>query len=152
MHHLCQDPGDQAQPNNPTPPDLHQEAHVSEALADHGHQADRQPEDSGEAAQGEGQRQEVQELQEVQEVQEVQVRQRRPENEVSEVDIPNVGRITVRADADGYNEEVSSGSPFLLLRSGSSLLVPSTDDADSSHAGRHPGHRQGQADLRQRGP
>uniref|UniRef100_A0A8C5C7J9 ubiquitinyl hydrolase 1 n=1 Tax=Gadus morhua TaxID=8049 RepID=A0A8C5C7J9_GADMO len=27
------------------------------------------------------------------------------ESEVSEVDIPNVGRITVRADADGYNEE-----------------------------------------------
>ncbi|CAL9684958.1 unnamed protein product [Knipowitschia caucasica] len=29
-----------------------------------------------------------------------------PENEVSEVDIPNVGRIMVRADADGYNEEM----------------------------------------------
>ncbi|KAJ0004087.1 hypothetical protein NQD34_010301 [Periophthalmus magnuspinnatus] len=28
------------------------------------------------------------------------------ENEVSEVEIPNVGRIMVRADADGYNEEV----------------------------------------------
>lgn len=28
-----------------------------------------------------------------------------PENEVSEVEIPNVGRIMVRADADGYNEE-----------------------------------------------
>ncbi|XP_028322029.1 ubiquitin carboxyl-terminal hydrolase 28 isoform X2 [Gouania willdenowi] len=34
------------------------------------------------------------------------VRQRQTENEVSEVDIPNVGRITVRADADGYNEEM----------------------------------------------
>uniref|UniRef100_A0A671W0J9 Ubiquitin carboxyl-terminal hydrolase n=1 Tax=Sparus aurata TaxID=8175 RepID=A0A671W0J9_SPAAU len=39
--------------------------------------------------------------------QEVPVRQRQTENEVSEVEIPNVGRIMVRADADGYNEEVS---------------------------------------------
>uniref|UniRef100_A0A671T2D3 Ubiquitin carboxyl-terminal hydrolase n=1 Tax=Sinocyclocheilus anshuiensis TaxID=1608454 RepID=A0A671T2D3_9TELE len=29
-----------------------------------------------------------------------------PENEVSEVEIPNVGKILVRSDADGYNEEV----------------------------------------------
>lgn len=70
-------------------------------VADHGREADQQPEDSGEAAHREEQKQEVQE------VQEVQVRQRHPENEVSEVDIPNVGRITVRADADGYNEEVN---------------------------------------------
>lgn len=34
-------------------------------------------------------------------------RQRQVENEVSEVEIPNVGRIMVRADADGYNEEVN---------------------------------------------
>ncbi|CAG12328.1 unnamed protein product, partial [Tetraodon nigroviridis] len=33
-------------------------------------------------------------------------RRQHTENEVSEVDIPNVGRITVRADADGYNEEM----------------------------------------------
>uniref|UniRef100_A0A671W7S9 ubiquitinyl hydrolase 1 n=1 Tax=Sparus aurata TaxID=8175 RepID=A0A671W7S9_SPAAU len=38
--------------------------------------------------------------------QEVPVRQRQTENEVSEVEIPNVGRIMVRADADGYNEEM----------------------------------------------
>lgn len=31
---------------------------------------------------------------------------RQPENEVSEVEIPNVGKILVRSDADGYNEEV----------------------------------------------
>ncbi|KAM4619759.1 ubiquitin carboxyl-terminal hydrolase 28 [Polymixia lowei] len=36
----------------------------------------------------------------------VRQRQRQPENEVSEVEIPNVGRIMVRADADGYNEEM----------------------------------------------
>uniref|UniRef100_A0A8C1FPV2 Ubiquitin carboxyl-terminal hydrolase n=1 Tax=Cyprinus carpio carpio TaxID=630221 RepID=A0A8C1FPV2_CYPCA len=29
-----------------------------------------------------------------------------PENDVSEVEIPNVGKILVRSDADGYNEEV----------------------------------------------
>lgn len=116
-------------------------------LADHGREAEQQPEDSGEAAQPEEQKQEVQE------VQEVQVRQRHAENEVSEVDIPNVGRITVRADADGYNEEVNSGSPnawfssFVLLCSGSSPLCPSIDDADSSHAGRYSGHRQGQTDF-----
>lgn len=40
------------------------------------------------------------------EQQEVPARQRQTENEVSEVEIPNVGRIMVRADADGYNEEV----------------------------------------------
>uniref|UniRef100_A0A1A8MBF6 Ubiquitin carboxyl-terminal hydrolase 25 n=1 Tax=Nothobranchius pienaari TaxID=704102 RepID=A0A1A8MBF6_9TELE len=38
--------------------------------------------------------------------QEVPTRQRQAENEVSEVEIPNVGRIMVRADADGYNEEM----------------------------------------------
>ncbi|KAM6907168.1 ubiquitin carboxyl-terminal hydrolase 28 [Xenentodon cancila] len=38
--------------------------------------------------------------------QEVLVRRRQTENEVSEVEIPNVGRIMVRADADGYNEEM----------------------------------------------
>uniref|UniRef100_A0A8C8E1C9 ubiquitinyl hydrolase 1 n=1 Tax=Oryzias sinensis TaxID=183150 RepID=A0A8C8E1C9_9TELE len=43
---------------------------------------------------------------EQEEPQEDLVRQRQPENEVSEVEIPNVGRIMVRADADGYNEEM----------------------------------------------
>lgn len=42
--------------------------------------------------------------------QEVRSRRRQTENEVSEVEIPNVGRIMVRADADGYNEEVSGAS------------------------------------------
>lgn len=35
-------------------------------------------------------------------------RQQQPENVVSEVEIPNVGRILVQADTDGYNEEVES--------------------------------------------
>lgn len=38
--------------------------------------------------------------------QDVPAERQQPENEISEVDIPNVGRIMVRADADGYNEEV----------------------------------------------
>ncbi|XP_051903202.1 ubiquitin carboxyl-terminal hydrolase 28 isoform X1 [Hippocampus zosterae] len=38
--------------------------------------------------------------------QQVPTRRRQAENEVSEVEIPNVGRIMVRADADGYNEEM----------------------------------------------
>ncbi|RVE64275.1 hypothetical protein OJAV_G00144060 [Oryzias javanicus] len=46
------------------------------------------------------------EEEEGEEQQEEPVRQRQPENEVSEVEIPNVGRIMVRADADGYNEEM----------------------------------------------
>ncbi|XP_075888245.1 ubiquitin carboxyl-terminal hydrolase 28 isoform X2 [Nelusetta ayraudi] len=41
-----------------------------------------------------------------QQEQEVRGRRRQTENEVSEVEIPNVGRIMVRADADGYNEEM----------------------------------------------
>lgn len=31
-----------------------------------------------------------------------------PSSQVSEVEIPSVGRILVRSDADGYNEEVGS--------------------------------------------
>uniref|UniRef100_G3QC43 Ubiquitin carboxyl-terminal hydrolase n=1 Tax=Gasterosteus aculeatus aculeatus TaxID=481459 RepID=G3QC43_GASAC len=44
--------------------------------------------------------------QEEQEEPAVPARQRQTENMVSEVEIPNVGRIMVRADADGYNEEM----------------------------------------------
>lgn len=48
-----------------------------------------------------------QEEQEQEQEQGVRTRRQQTENEVSEVEIPNVGRIMVRADADGYNEEVS---------------------------------------------
>lgn len=61
------------------------------------------PEASGESPEHEAEREG-----EEQQQQEVPVRQRQTENEVSEVEIPNVGRIMVRADADGYNEEVST--------------------------------------------
>lgn len=67
-----------------------------------GPQAEGEPEASGEAPEREA-NQEDEEQQQV-----VPARQRQTENEVSEVEIPNVGRIMVRADADGYNEEVSS--------------------------------------------
>jgi len=65
-------------------------------------EAEGEPEASREAPEHEAE-QEVEEQQ-----QEVPARQRQTENEVSEVEIPNVGRIMVRADADGYNEEVST--------------------------------------------
>ncbi|XP_036379518.1 ubiquitin carboxyl-terminal hydrolase 28 isoform X2 [Megalops cyprinoides] len=35
-----------------------------------------------------------------------EIRNRQPESQVSEVEIPNVGKILVRSDADGYNEEM----------------------------------------------
>lgn len=41
-----------------------------------------------------------------------QAEARQPENEVSEVEIPNVGKILVLSDADGYNEEVIALSNF----------------------------------------
>uniref|UniRef100_A0A8C4ETD0 ubiquitinyl hydrolase 1 n=1 Tax=Dicentrarchus labrax TaxID=13489 RepID=A0A8C4ETD0_DICLA len=59
-----------------------------------------EPEASGEAPEQEA-KQEDEEQRRV-----VPTRQRQTENEVSEVEIPNVGRIMVRADADGYNEEM----------------------------------------------
>ncbi|XP_072303008.1 ubiquitin carboxyl-terminal hydrolase 28 [Eucyclogobius newberryi] len=43
---------------------------------------------------------------ETQQQREAPPERQQPENEVSEVEIPNVGRIMVRADADGYNEEM----------------------------------------------
>lgn len=39
----------------------------------------------------------------------------RPPSEVSEVEIPSVGRILVRADADGYDEEVQRRAQGQLL-------------------------------------
>uniref|UniRef100_A0A671W200 ubiquitinyl hydrolase 1 n=1 Tax=Sparus aurata TaxID=8175 RepID=A0A671W200_SPAAU len=67
-------------------------------------QKEKPEEASGEAPEHEAQK-EDEEQQQLQQ-QEVPVRQRQTENEVSEVEIPNVGRIMVRADADGYNEEM----------------------------------------------
>ncbi|KAM3601776.1 uncharacterized protein V6R79_018744 [Siganus canaliculatus] len=64
--------------------------------------AEGETEASGETTEQEAKQEEEEEQQRV-----APGRQREtPENEVSEVEIPNVGRIMVRADADGYNEEM----------------------------------------------
>lgn len=65
-------------------------------------EAEEEPQASGEAPEPIAE----QSNEEQQQQQEVPARPRQTENEVSEVEIPNVGRIMVRADADGYNEEV----------------------------------------------
>ncbi|XP_074528383.1 ubiquitin carboxyl-terminal hydrolase 28 isoform X2 [Halichoeres trimaculatus] len=71
-------------------------------------QAEGDTETSGEPSKQEvKQEKEEEEQQQQQQEEEVpRVRRRQTENEVSEVEIPNVGRIMVRADADGYNEEM----------------------------------------------
>lgn len=73
--------------------------------------AEDEKEASGEAPEHEAEQGDVEQQQEV------PARRRQTENEVSEVEIPNVGRITVRADADGYNEEVSVGIQYLIPHS-----------------------------------
>lgn len=66
--------------------------------------------------------------QEQQQQQEVPARPRQTENEVSEVEIPNVGRIMVRADADGYNEEVR---PNVLMECDYYKYIPAADSFPS---------------------
>ncbi|XP_037604099.1 ubiquitin carboxyl-terminal hydrolase 28 isoform X2 [Sebastes umbrosus] len=95
-----QTPGPEAELSNPAPSDLHVEKEDTQA-AGLSSKAEREPEASREAPEHEAKQQEDEEQQ-----QEVPARQRQTENEVSEVEIPNVGRIMVRADADGYNEEM----------------------------------------------
>ncbi|XP_051793293.1 ubiquitin carboxyl-terminal hydrolase 28 isoform X3 [Acanthochromis polyacanthus] len=90
-----QTPGPDAELSNDSPSDLHVEKEDVEAT---GSGADGQLEASRDVPEAE-QRDEEQR-------QEAPSRQRQTENEVSEVEIPNVGRIMVRADADGYNEEM----------------------------------------------
>ncbi|XP_063752011.1 ubiquitin carboxyl-terminal hydrolase 28 isoform X2 [Eleginops maclovinus] len=82
----------------PSKADLHVEREDSQTAARDSHTA------GGSEASRETPEEEEQ--QEDEEQQEAPVRQRQTENEVSEVEIPNVGRIMVRADADGYNEEM----------------------------------------------
>lgn len=99
-----QTPGPEAELNNQVESDIQEEKDDTQ-VAGLSLPAQGEPEASGEAPEHEAQEgdEEQQQLQQ----QEVPVRQRQTENEVSEVEIPNVGRIMVRADADGYNEEVS---------------------------------------------
>ncbi|XP_037323560.2 ubiquitin carboxyl-terminal hydrolase 28 isoform X2 [Pungitius pungitius] len=104
----CQTSGPEAELSNPAPSDLHAKEDNTQA-AGLGPQAESKPEASREATEHEAKEEEEEEEQQQEEEQEesaVPARQRQTENEVSEVEIPNVGRIMVRADADGYNEEM----------------------------------------------
>ncbi|XP_068187212.1 ubiquitin carboxyl-terminal hydrolase 28 isoform X1 [Antennarius striatus] len=100
-----QTPGPEAALNNPEAVDPHEEKEDAQAEGI-GPGAVSEPMASGEAPDPEGKQEEEEEEEEEQRQQEVPVRRRQAENEVSEVEIPNVGRIMVRADADGYNEEM----------------------------------------------
>lgn len=57
-------------------------------------------------------------------------RRRQPENEVSEVDIPNVGKILVRSDADGYNEEVKDRNVIRWSDGFKSFFITNKQDDD----------------------
>lgn len=98
---LCQTPVHEAELGNQAPSELHLEKDDT-AVAGLSPEAKGELEASREPPEHEA-KQEDEEQQ-----QELPARQRQIENEVSEVEIPNVGRIMVRADADGYNEEVCS--------------------------------------------
>uniref|UniRef100_A0A3B4WQQ9 ubiquitinyl hydrolase 1 n=1 Tax=Seriola lalandi dorsalis TaxID=1841481 RepID=A0A3B4WQQ9_SERLL len=105
-----------AEPPNPGPDDTQQtpvepapQSGPSAEEPDQGAASEPQPEPESREAPEHAADQEVEEQQQQQQQQEeveVPARQRQTENEVSEVEIPNVGRIMVRADADGYNEEM----------------------------------------------
>ncbi|KAL6098450.1 usp28 [Pungitius sinensis] len=103
----CQTSGPEAELSNPAPSDLHSKEDNTQAV-ELGPQAENKPEASSETTEHEAKEEEQQEEQQQEEQGEsaVPARQRQTENEVSEVEIPNVGRIMVRADADGYNEEM----------------------------------------------
>ncbi|XP_034461678.1 ubiquitin carboxyl-terminal hydrolase 28 isoform X1 [Hippoglossus hippoglossus] len=93
-------PDPEAELSNPTSPDLHVDKDDAE-VTDLGSKAEDETEASGEAPEQEAEQKEETQQQDV-----PPARQRQTEDEVSEVEIPNVGRIMVRADADGYNEEM----------------------------------------------
>lgn len=136
---------------NQATPDLREEPNDTQ-VAGLSPRAEDEQEASGEVPEHEAQQDEPQ--------QDAPARRRQTENEVSEVEIPNVGRIMVRADADGYNEEVSvslSSTNTQLVSFSHSCLSSSlschfSDDADSSYAGRHSSHRKSQTDIWQGRP
>ncbi|XP_034033705.1 ubiquitin carboxyl-terminal hydrolase 28 isoform X3 [Thalassophryne amazonica] len=90
---VSQAAGPTAEADHLPPSDLHDEDKMEVAAAE------CVPETSTESPEHNAEQQE-------EEHEAVPVPQRQAENEVSEVVIPNVGRIMVRADADGYNEEM----------------------------------------------
>lgn len=95
--------------NKEEPSDLHQDADSTQATDARPPTHSGTPNDTCDATEEGAAQQEAEQRGEEPQQQEQEARGRRPqaENEVSEVEIPNVGRIMVRADADGYNEEVS---------------------------------------------
>lgn len=102
MYLLLQSPGPEAVVSNQASSDRHVEKDKDKDNTEGamlGSGAESGPEATKEAP-------DSQAVLEEQEQEVVAVRQRQTENKVSEVEIPNVGRIMVRADADGYNEEV----------------------------------------------
>lgn len=121
-----QSPCPEAELSNQSPSDLHVEKDDTEVAglsseaegdpeasreapeheADHEDEEQHQQQEQQEEQQQEEQEEQQEQQQQEEQQQEVPARQRQPENEVSEVEIPNVGRIMVRADADGYNEEM----------------------------------------------
>ncbi|XP_029375101.1 ubiquitin carboxyl-terminal hydrolase 28 isoform X3 [Echeneis naucrates] len=94
-------PGPEADVGSTAPSDLQEEKDGTEVVG-LSSETEMEPDASTEAPQHEAE----QEVEERQQQQDAPARQRQAENEVSEVEIPNVGRIMVRADADGYNEEM----------------------------------------------
>lgn len=102
---VCQAPGPETEHNDQAPSDLREDTNDTQAAEG------EQQEAPGEAPEHEAERAEEEQQQEV------PARRRQTENEVSEVEIPNVGRIIVRADADGYNEEVRIAAQYLIPHS-----------------------------------
>nr|XP_019952865.1 PREDICTED: ubiquitin carboxyl-terminal hydrolase 28 isoform X4 [Paralichthys olivaceus] len=99
-----QTPDPEAELRNQPSPDLQVDEDDAE-VAELSSRTEGETEASREAPEQEAEQQKEEE--EEQEQQDVPpARQRQTEDEVSEVEIPNVGRIMVRADADGYNEEM----------------------------------------------
>ncbi|XP_077402835.1 ubiquitin carboxyl-terminal hydrolase 28 isoform X2 [Vanacampus margaritifer] len=88
--------------SNQLPPD-HEDTKVKE---DDNEEIEETARGDAEASSEEPPHHEVDRESEEQQEQQAPSRRRPLENEVSEVEIPNVGRIMVRADADGYNEEM----------------------------------------------
>ncbi|XP_061658296.1 ubiquitin carboxyl-terminal hydrolase 28 isoform X2 [Syngnathoides biaculeatus] len=89
---------------NPSPSDL--SVTKEEPKMEEGEEGKEEAQGDAEASSEEPPQHEADRVDEEPEEHRVPARRRQPENEVSEVEIPNVGRIMVRADADGYNEEM----------------------------------------------
>ncbi|XP_034538791.1 ubiquitin carboxyl-terminal hydrolase 28 isoform X3 [Notolabrus celidotus] len=98
-----QTPGPESELINRPAADTHEEKEDSQG-SDPSPQAEGDSGTSGETPEQEAKQEGEEQQQQLEEV--PPTRQRQTENEVSEVEIPNVGRIMVRADADGYNEEM----------------------------------------------